>query len=355
MGLALLATCLSSLIALQPLANQLAVAEEVSGRVIDSVSRAPIAGVTVILSPSMFPPGAYGPLHAVTDENGAFTFLRPVAGSYRLQAQKDGFAALAGPFDEPTLDVAPGQAIAGLELVLRPGATITGRVLDAGGGPAFGLMVSALRRAAGPDGKVVATTARMAQTNDRGEFQLASLPDGEYIVIAAPIPTPGLVPPSDDATVMAPTYHPGTPDQASAQVITLAPAETNDAVQFAMVSRPAHHISGTVVDASGAPVARAIVMLQIDPRSGGPPTPVAGVTDEIGAFRIGGLVAGTYQIMIGGAAQGAGALSRGGAVGGVEVAGAGIGSASGPTVTPAEITIDDADMTGLTIVVAAAR
>jgi hypothetical protein len=127
MALAFLAACLSSLIASQPIANQPAFAREVGGRVIDAISGAPIADITVMLSPTMFPPGAAGPLQAITDENGTFRFQRLAAGRYRLQAQRPGFAALAGPFDERALDVAAGQTITGLELALRPSATIAGR------------------------------------------------------------------------------------------------------------------------------------------------------------------------------------------------------------------------------------
>jgi hypothetical protein len=359
MALAFLAACLSSLIASQPIANQPAFAGEVGGRVIDAISGAPIADVTVMLSPTMFPPGAAGPLQAITGENGTFRFQRLAAGRYRLQAQRPGFAALAGPFDERALDVAAGQTITGLELALRPGATIAGRVLDASGGPASGLTVSALRRVHGPDGQVVASTARVAQTDDRGEFQLIDVPDGEYMVVAAPVPPPAFAAPSGDATVMAPTYYPGTADRAAAQVITLAPAETKAGVQFAMVSQTAHHLSGIVVDDAGAPVAHAIVMLRIDPRAGGAPTPATGVTDEAGAFRIGGLVPGTYQIMIGGgphpARETQAGVRRGGVIGGVQVVGAGVSPSSAQTITLANILIGDANVSGLTIVVSTTR
>jgi hypothetical protein len=348
MALALLVVCLSSLIAPQPFANQPPPAGEVVGRVIDESSRAPIADVTVTLSPATFPAAvATAPHRSVTDDKGAFTFQRVLPGRYRLQTQKTGFAALAGPGDERTIEVEAGRAVTKLELALRPGATIAGRVLDASGGPAFGIFVSALRRAREPDGRLVATTARMTETNDRGEFQLANLPGGEYVVVAVPVPVPNAAP-APGATIMAPTYFPGTADSASAQAIELAPPKAVTGVEFAMVSRAAHQVSGVVVDQAGAPVPRAIVMLRIDPRAGGAPTPATGATDEAGAFRIGGLVPGTYQITIGG-------FSRRRVVGGVQTIGAGAGTSSAPSVMPADIIIGDADIKGLTIVVSATR
>jgi hypothetical protein len=123
---AILAVCLSSLIASQAIAGQLgASGGQVAGRVIDGISRTTLAGATVILAPTMFPTGAGGPLQSVTNANGEFVFERLVPGRYRLQAQKTGFAPLAGPFEERAIDVPAGQSITGLELALPPGASIT--------------------------------------------------------------------------------------------------------------------------------------------------------------------------------------------------------------------------------------
>lgn len=363
MNVAFLAIWLSSLIASQPIIGQLgASGGQVAGRVIDGISQTTLAGATVILTPTMFPPGAAGPLQAVTNAKGEFVFERLVPGRYRLQAQKSGFAPLAGPFEERTIDVPAGQSITGLELALQPGALITGRIVDASGDPVVGVTVSALRRRAGPDGGVIATTAQMAQTNDRGEFQLASLPDGQYVVIAAPPPLPPFAPPSGSATTLAPTYYPGTPDKELAAVVPLAPAQAVTGLQFAMIALPAHQISGVVVDETGSPIAGAIVMLRIDPRSGGPPTPATGQTDENGAFRIGGIVAGAYQVMIGRSPQPVRAIpggsSRGAVAGGVFVGGViapNLPPAGRTFQNPLEITVGDVDIAGLRILMSTAK
>jgi 5-hydroxyisourate hydrolase-like protein (transthyretin family) len=180
----LLSACLASLIASQTTAGRPAAGADITGRVIDGISGAPVAEVTVTLLPTMFPAAAVSALEAVTDADGSFAFHRLAPGRYRIQAQKMGFAAFAGPFDEHTLDVAAGQSIAGLELALRPGGTLTGRIVGANGGPVAGLTVSALRLATGPGGQPV--TAQMAQTSERGEFQLNNLPEGQYVIIACP-------------------------------------------------------------------------------------------------------------------------------------------------------------------------
>jgi hypothetical protein len=71
----------------------------VAGRIVDAESRSPIPGARVMLMPTarMFPPGAAGPLQAVTDANGQFVFEAVAPGRYRIDAQKTGFAPLADP------------------------------------------------------------------------------------------------------------------------------------------------------------------------------------------------------------------------------------------------------------------
>src|SRR5947207_2778425 len=296
MSLAVLTVVVASLMAPQLLPGQPGGPDaRVAGQVIDALSRGPLPGATVVLTPIgpglPSATGGYTP-QAVTDANGQFVIQRLFSGRYRLQAQKPGFAPLTGRFEERTMDIAAGQSITGLELALQTGAVIAGRVVEASGRPLSGLTVSALRQAAGPDGRTIATTSQMAQTNGAGEFRLASLPEGNYVVIAAPAPRPPFAPAVSES-VLAPTYYPGTPDKDAAQVIAVGSAQTVNGVQFSMVSLAAHQVSGVLLDEAGSPLAGAIVMLMIDPKKGGSPTPAPGPADENGRFKIGGIVPGT--------------------------------------------------------------
>jgi hypothetical protein len=296
---------------------------------------------------------------AVTDANGQFVFQRLFPGRYQLQVQKPGFAPLTGQFEERTMDIAAGQSITGLELALQTGAVIAGRVVEAGGRPLF---VSALRQAAGPDGRTIATTSQMAQTDGAGEFRLASLPEGNYVVIAAPMPPPSFAPTVSE-TVLAPTYYPGTPDKDAAQVIAVGSAQTVSGLQFSMVSLPAHQVSGVLVDEAGSPLAGAIVMLMIDPKKGGPPTPATGLTDENGRFKIGGIVPGTYRVMTGMSSLRNGVPVQGGVrvalpvgvTGGIFVGGRDTSLPTPPAIAPLEITVENADITELRIVVSTGK
>ena len=363
MSLAVLTVIVASLMAPQRLPGQPGEPDaRVAGQVVDALSRAPLPGATVVLTPigpGLPPPVAYTP-QAVTDANGQFVFQRVFSGRYQLQAQKPGFAPLTGLFEQRTLDIAAGQSITGLELALQTGAVIAGRVVEASGRPFFGVTVSALRQTAGPDGRTIATTAQMAQTNVAGEFRLASLPEGNYVVIAAPMPPPPFAPAVSE-TVLAPTYYPGTPDKDAAQVIAVGSAQTVNGVQFSMVSLAAHQVSGVLVDEAGSPLAGAIVMLMIDPKRGGSPTPASGLTDENGRFQIGRIVPGTYRVTAGMLSLPPGPPEEGGSAGAARRVTGGVFvrdtrlSTTPPGITPLEITVENADITDLRIVVSTGK
>jgi len=366
MSLAVLAVVVASLMAPQRLPVQLLDPDaRIAGQVIDALSRAPLPDATVMLTPIVqgLPPGAAGPLQAVTDAHGQFVFQRLFPGRYQLQAQKSGFAPLTGPFEERTTDIAAGQSLTDLELVLQTAAVIAGRIVDANGRPLFGSTVSALRQTAGPRGRTIAMTAQMAQTNDSGEFRLANLPDGNYVVIAAPPPPPPLAPAVSE-TVLAPTYYPGTLDNDAAQVIAVVSAQTVNGLQFAMVSLAAHQVSGVVVDDAGSPLAGAMVMLMIDPQKGGSRTPAMGLADENGRFQISGIVPGTYRVMTGMSSPppapsvpgGSGGVA-GGVTGGVFVGGRATSLSPPPRTmaAPVEITVENTDIAGLRIVVSTGK
>jgi hypothetical protein len=68
-------------------------------------------------------------------------------------------------------------------------------------------MVSAVLRRSADRGQAFMTAGGPSRANDIGEFRIAGLPDGEYLVMAAPAPqTPfGQAPTAAGGTVLAPT------------------------------------------------------------------------------------------------------------------------------------------------------
>src|SRR5262249_15679074 len=178
-----------------------------------------------------------------------------------------------------------------IELRLKKGAVLAGRVFDESGAPLADVRVMAMRRFAGRGGmqppqlvSVPTSGMGMLQTNDIGEFRIAGLAAGEYYIAATrsinsivgamsnASSTPG-TPGTPGASGTqgrrgGRTYLPGPTDQNAAQPVAIAEGDTKSGVEFRMVSVPSFRISGRVVDEQGAPVARAMVMLAADPRGG---------------------------------------------------------------------------------------
>jgi protocatechuate 3,4-dioxygenase beta subunit len=356
-------------------------AGRVTGRVTVEGTRTPIAGVRIMLLPTVRPAGPTGrpsgpigpigpPPEVLTDQDGRFVFERLAPGTYRLDAQKTGFAPL-DPFGARTVQVGAGQTTDGVDLQLQKGGVIAGKVIDAAGDPLPDARIMAMRRvsARGAPPRLLPAPGQTHQTNDLGEFRLAGLPPGEYVVAAmmprsmpmfgSAVPAATASAPRSPRTMIATTFYPGTTDQAAAQAITVSAGATVNNIDFTMQSTPSFHVSGIVVDEQGDPVSGAMVMLIGDPRSGmvmGGPAASARAQDN-GRFDMDDVPPGTYRanasIMI--SINGSGA----GGSGGVAVGAAGVGSSGfvsttfgrGPISVPADVVVSDSDVAGVRVTI----
>ncbi len=248
------------------------------------------------------------PPQAVTDQDGRYVFERLRPGAYTVAVEKTGYAAPIGPSNARRVEVAAGQSIDDVDLHLERGAVIAGRVLDPAGEPLPDARVTAVRRVSSPGAgpRLLPAPGQGQQTNDLGEFRIASLPPGEYYIAAMPrrmtmIGAAGTTGTARAAgsprTTIATTFYPGTPDQATAQPVAVAAGAEVGNIVFTMQSVPSFRVSGIVVDEQGAPVANAMVNLMGDPRSGMFMGPVGGTrTQANGRFDIDDVPAGSYRV-----------------------------------------------------------
>ncbi len=208
----------------------------VAGVVRDAVTRAPIAGARVRVGafnhescePCLASPG---PPNAVTDSAGRFT-IDDAPGTFVLEADQTGFAQ--GGFGvrrtsgrAARIDLAPGQRLDDLEILLFREAVITGRVTDETGAPVAGLTVEVSRIDARGRWTLPGWTS-----NERDPHRPVTDAMGYYTALVAP----------DEYAVAAirgflPTFHPSVDRLQSAALVTVDPGEVLTGIDVQLTPR----------------------------------------------------------------------------------------------------------------------
>jgi hypothetical protein len=171
----------------------------VDGIVIDSETRQPLAGTTVTVQDRG---SSAGKMIVVTGNDGRFTFRSVPPGQYSIQASRSGYVSeLAGsplgdtrnfspdplaPRNAPIVqDLAPGQVLSGLRLVLTPGGVIAGRLTTDRGEVVAGAILQIFKPTY-RDGLRERTLVQSVVSNDLGEYRFFMLKPGQYYVSLLP-------------------------------------------------------------------------------------------------------------------------------------------------------------------------
>ncbi|MES1262470.1 MAG: carboxypeptidase-like regulatory domain-containing protein, partial [Acidobacteriota bacterium] len=194
---------LSVFLVAQPPPARLPVTSDCSldGSVVNAATGEPVARARVML---MGPRGQTG---VTADNAGRWSFSNAACGQTQILAMKPGF--LQGSFGQPRLGaafrpviLAGGEALHDLKIQLTPQAVVTGKAVDDQGDPMMGVQISALAPRV-MEGRRAFQPGVMVTTNDLGEYRLAGLQPGKYILCAQ---APGLfngLDPGDGSTVAA--------------------------------------------------------------------------------------------------------------------------------------------------------
>ena len=216
----------SVVLAISPSAQQPAptATRSVTGVVRDAVTRAPIPGAKVKVGPFNHdwcdPCSAIeGVAGVVTDSAGRFT-IDDLPGTFVLEAGQTGYAVGGFGVRRPVgraarIDLAPGQRLGDLEIVMFREAVITGRVTDETGAPVAGL------------------TVELSRIDARGRWTLPSWTSGERdphrpVTDAMGYYTAHVAP--DEYAVAAirggvPAFHPAEDHLQAAALVTVDPGE----------------------------------------------------------------------------------------------------------------------------------
>jgi hypothetical protein len=148
--------------------------QNVTGRVVDTLTKGPVANVTVMLQ------GNGIQQQLLTDSFGQFTFSEVPPGTYTLFAMRSG-----DQFSENHMmfSVQAGASPKPFELTLSPSTLITGIVTGEAGLPVPYANLQVFRRGVSEGEKALMPIG--ANANDLGEFRVPHLRPGRYLVCAS--------------------------------------------------------------------------------------------------------------------------------------------------------------------------
>ena len=309
----------------------------IQGRIVAADTNAPLRRAQVMLIS-----GQIGVRRATTtDAEGRYQFTELAEGRYIVTASKGGYVTLQygqRRAFEPGRQVAlaDAQDVGRIDVALPRGSVIAGRVTDEFGEPIAGARIEVQRYQYTPSGQrrlMFAGGSGLVMTDDLGAFRAYGLMPGEYVVSSS-VRAPGFqigANPNDATEGYAPTYYPGTPNPAEAELVRVGLAQ-DTSIHLTLQAARLARVSGVVTDASG----KALGGVQVIARSqsdSGFTMATNGSTGADGAFSLANVPPGEHFIDVF-------AQSR--------------GSDGVPEAASVPLTVSGGDITGLRITTAPA-
>jgi hypothetical protein len=229
----------------------------------------PLAGAQVSAIwdplPAMYQPETVP--RATTSADGKFV-IQVAPGAYRLTARAPGYVPQTGPVIRLNSQQSLGDQI----LALAAEGILGGRVAATDGQPLVRAEVLALKRTYTASGPSLEARGR-AQTNDRGEYRIAGLAAGTYIISASglnPLTIASEVraaernnaatPAAPSPGAFGPIYYPSADQSSRASTIEIQPGIEVQKIDFVLPKRDVYRVRGRVI---GAPT----IQVQGQPRS----------------------------------------------------------------------------------------
>lgn len=224
----------------------------IAGKVVDSVTLAPLRKATVML----FGNSGNRPqsLRTNSDADGNFSFETLSEGVYELRGEKTAYlnstygANPSGAGGSP-ISLSKGEKRQALQLKLIPQSAIGGRVLDEDGDPLDKVEVNLIQRTY-QNGKIVFSSRASGNSNDRGEFRVAGIPPGKYYLCLERMGGSDSIPAQGESTGTAylPVYFPGVDDINQAQAIQLAAGQEVYALSLILRRTKVFSVRGRFLD-----------------------------------------------------------------------------------------------------------
>ncbi|HXG56271.1 MAG TPA: carboxypeptidase-like regulatory domain-containing protein [Vicinamibacterales bacterium] len=211
----------------------------ITGRITGGVPAAPLPRARVILTTETLPE----PRVTIAGQDGSYRFEKLPPGNYGILATASNYApqlyAQRRTTAPPPIVLADAQQLTGIDVDLPPAGVIIGQVLDEDQRPFVGASVDALASRMDNNQSTLVTMAT-ATTDDRGEFRLTGLPEGQYYVSAF---DPAFSDVGDETGPLryAATYYPGVVLVEQATRVSVRPGVASDLkINFTLkIIRPA--------------------------------------------------------------------------------------------------------------------
>ena len=272
------------------------VSAAISGLISEQGSGRPLAGALVTLRTASSQERSR---EVVADREGRYEITGIEPGEYTLVAGPGEMRAthLLQAFGQPdpldvsmgmprsTIILKPGEVRSDVNIALVRSLAIEGRILDQREEPMADAAVQAVRANGAP------VTMMTAHSDDRGQFRIWGLAPGRYRVCATL--QIRLVEPADDASGFVRTCHLASTSEASAADVLLDRNDATD-IDIRLQRVATYSVSGSVIDAAGAPVDGGFVNAFRDDREGS-----ASDRTQTGRFVLKGLTPGRYLLQAG--------------------------------------------------------
>lgn len=276
---------------LLPLLTSVCGAQEmavVEGRVVDAVTKQPVAGARVVslrLSPGYSygagifeteakqtpQPPESGTFVNITGEDGKFAFTTTTPARFRIFTRRQGYVDAGMSFETvKTIEAKPGETLGGIEIVMVTEGFISGRIVDADSGePVKGLSVTPMqwRDSAGTHALMFAGAS--GTTDENGAYELKGLRPGEYSLRVQPAIREKFLPAASDLEFQGlvshgytRSFYPGVEREDDAAMVTLLPGGKLSHTDFKVRKRKAAAIRGRIYgDADAAALGEVILSL----------------------------------------------------------------------------------------------
>jgi hypothetical protein len=264
------------------------VSGSVAGVVKDAVTNAPLADVPVSVDE----------FRANTDAQGRFAFQRLDPGRHWISVYEQRRALSAGVYAL----VNAGQEVTGVEILVKMGGTISGKVVDEDQKPVAGAAVLLLEKKF-EFGQMAYDRELTATTGDDGRYSLQPVrAERSYLILVKkPLAAAARAAAASEAAaerqrVLVPTYFPSAPGAQGAQPVVLTPGENREGADVKMAGAASYCIHGTLDVGGGAAPDSLTITEHMALLMGSTFAPVTVKANAEGKFQTCGLHPGSYLL-----------------------------------------------------------